>query len=79
MNTGKYLPWSDPKLWTAIINFVASLAVYFVGRYCQWATQDIVFVIGAVQQLALAILALKWHAENLLARQNMLPQFIEVH
>lgn len=45
------------KFWTMIVDLVVSVATYFVGKYAGATGPDMLYVIGLLQPVAIAVIA----------------------
>ncbi len=45
------------KFWTMIVDLVVSVATYFVGKYAGATGQDMLYVVGLLQPVAIAVIA----------------------
>jgi len=68
---------SDPKFWTGLIDVVASLVLYFVGKYgAPDLLDDIKFVILALQPVAVVFLLGFFQADQAALLEGVRPAFL---
>lgn len=74
MQTKFYL---DSKFWTAVIDMVISLTLYFVGKYgSAGLLDDMKFVITAIQPIFAIIVLAIFQTQQAALKNGVLPSFM---
>jgi hypothetical protein len=56
MDKMAYVFWKDGKFWTAVIDAVVSLGLYFIGKYAPAIMDDVKIVIVALQPVVAMVM-----------------------
>jgi hypothetical protein len=69
--------WLDGKFWTAVVDMVVSLALYFVGKYgAPGLLDDMKIVITAIQPIAASIILAIFQTQQAILTAGTRPSFM---
>jgi len=70
--------YQDPKFWTAVVDTVVSLALYFVGKYGPAGLlDDMKFAIVALQPIFALVIAGVFQSQQASIARGVLPKFMK--